>query len=185
VAQGCLHRRLFRQGLDELAQSERQPPHHRIRKLDGALDPGVPDELDRLVHGRMDGDLRVRELIGAQPQRRAHRRVELGDRTAAELLDPVVESPDALDRPVGQPLCERPLARVDALNRAAKGSVRIGVVLEDAPNRLERRAARGETQGQISRAPRVDVISDVARAKPCVLRSHRKRRSSEPRRNAS
>ena len=107
--------------------------------------PAAADELDRLVHGRVDGDLRVGELVRAEPQRRPHRRVELGDRAAAELLDPVVERADALDRPVGEPLRERPLARVDALDRAAKGTVGVGVVLEDAPHVSKAARRAGET----------------------------------------
>ena len=42
------------------------------------------DELDRLRHRRVVGDLRVGELVRAEPQRRPHRRVELAHRPAAE-----------------------------------------------------------------------------------------------------
>ena len=113
--------------------------------------PRRADELDRLVHGRVHGDLRVGELVGAEPQCRLHRMVEPLDRPAAELLDPVIERADALDRPVGEPLGQRPVARVDALGRAAKGAVGVGVVLEHAPDRLEGRAPR---RGNAHRSPR-------------------------------
>ena len=59
-----------------------------------------------------------------------------------ERLDPVVERADALDRPVGEPLGERPLAGVEAGRGGRKRPVGVGVLLEDALHGLECREPR-------------------------------------------
>ena len=84
-----------------------------------------------------------RELVGAEPQRGAHRRVELAHRPLAELLDAEVERPHALHRPVREPLRERAVAVVEPLDRARERAVGVRLLLEDAQHDLERRAARG------------------------------------------
>ena len=78
-------------------------------------------ELDRLVDGRVARDaVEEAELVGAEPERRAHRRVELAHGPPAERLDRVVERADALHRPVGELLRERAVARVEPAAAAAK-----------------------------------------------------------------
>ena len=83
------------------------------------------------------------ELIGAEAKRRPHGRVELAHGPTSERVDRMVERPGALDGPVGQLLCERPLARVEAGDGALERAVGVGVVLEHAPDDGHRRAAGG------------------------------------------
>ena len=83
------------------------------------------------------------ELVGAEAQRRAHRRVELAHRPLAELLDAEVERPRALHRSVREPLRERTVARVEACDGRRERAIRVRVLLEDAPHDLVRRRARG------------------------------------------
>ena len=54
----------------------------------------------------------------------------------------MVERADALDGPVGEPLRERAVARVQPLGGAAQRPVGVRVLLEDAPDDLERRPPR-------------------------------------------
>ena len=69
--------------------------------------PARAHELHRLVHRRVRRDaVHEGELVGAEPERGAHRRVELAHRPPAERLDRVVERPDALHRPVGELLAK-------------------------------------------------------------------------------
>ena len=120
-----------------------EPPHHRVRERDRPLEPRAADELDRLVDRRVRRGVGVAELVGAEPQRRAHRRVELPHRPPPERLDRVVERPHALHRAVGEPLGERALALVEALGSAAEGAVGVRVLLEHAQQHLVRGAPRG------------------------------------------
>ena len=117
---------------EQVGQALGEPPHDRVREGDRTLEPGGADKLHRLVDGRVRRHpVHEGELVGAQPQRGAHRRVELPHRPAAEGLDAVVERPDALHRPVGELLGEGTVARVEALGRAAEGAVGVGLLLED------------------------------------------------------
>ena len=84
-----------------------------------------------------------RKLVRAEPQRRAHRRVELADGALPELLDPEVERAHALHRAVREPLCERAVAVVEAVNGARQRAIRIRVLLEDPQDDVERSSARG------------------------------------------
>ena len=86
------------------------------------------DSFDRRVRRRVG----VAELVRAEPQRRAHRRIELPHRPPAERLDRVVERPHALHGAVREPLRERPLALVEALGGAAERAVGVRVLLEHA-----------------------------------------------------
>ena len=125
-------RRLVVQAREQAGEALGQAPHDRVREGDGALEAGRPDELDGLVHGRVRRDaVHEGELVGAQAERRAHGRVELAHRPAAERLDRVVERADALHRPVGELLREGAVARVEPLRRAAEGPVGVRTLLED------------------------------------------------------
>ena len=99
-----------------------EPAHHGVRERHGALEPGAADELDRLVRGRMRRGVGVAELVRAEPQRRAHGRIELAHRPLAERLDRVVERPHALHGAVREPLRERALALVEPLARRVRNA---------------------------------------------------------------
>ena len=141
-----LQRRLLRcpfgKRLHELRQAERQPSHHRVCERDRALESRVANELDRLVDGRVHRNLRVGELVGTEPQGGSNRRVELAHGPPAESLDPVVEGADALDRPVGQPLSEGTLARLEPGSLGRESAIGVGLLLEHALDGLERRPPR-------------------------------------------
>jgi hypothetical protein len=143
VPERRLPRGRFGERFDQLAQPEREPAQDCVRERDRALEAGRADELDRLVHGCVLRNLRERELVGTEAQRRPYRRVELPHRPPPELLDPVVERAHTLDRPVGQPLRERAVALVEPLGGRRKGPVGVRVLLEDAADGLERRPPRG------------------------------------------
>ena len=119
------------------------PPHHGVRERHGALEPRPADELDRLVHRGVRRGVGVAELVRAEPQRRAHGRIELAHRPLAERVDRVVERPDALDGAIREPLRERALALVEPLRRGAEGAVGVRVLLEDAQQDFVRGAPRG------------------------------------------
>ena len=82
------------------------------------------------------------ELVGAEPERRAHRRVELAHRPLAELLDPEVDRSPALHGSVREPLRERAVAVVEPFDRCRERAVGVRVLLEDAAHDLERRPPR-------------------------------------------
>ena len=105
--------------------------------------PRRADELDGVVDDRVLGLVGERELVGAEPQRGTHRRVELANRPLPELLDPEVERAHALHRSVREPLRERAVAIVETVDRACERAVGVGVLLEDAQDDVERGAARG------------------------------------------
>ena len=136
--------RTVRQRVDELAQPLGEAAHDGIRERDGALQTRSTDELDALVHGGVGGDgVEIGELVGADPERGQHRRIELAHGTAAERLDPVVERADALHRPVGDALGERAVTLVERLRGGGERSIGVRVLLEHAPHDLVRRAPRG------------------------------------------
>ena len=95
-----------------------------------------------------------RELVGAEPKRGAHGRVELANGPLAERLDRVVERAGPLHRPVGELHRERPVARVErgALGGGAKDPVGVGVLLEDA-RRTTSYGDLGAPSRRCSRAP--------------------------------
>ncbi len=80
----------------------------------GALESGAADELDRLVDRGIASDaLDEPELVDTETECGAHGRVEARDAAAADRLDGVVECPDALHRPVREPLGECPVPLVE------------------------------------------------------------------------
>ena len=83
-----------------------------------------------------------RELVGAEAQRRPHRRVELPHRPLAELLDAEVDRARALHRAVGEPLGERAVAGVEPCDGRGERAIGVRLLLEDAPHHLERGAPR-------------------------------------------
>ena len=103
---------------------------------------GGADELDGVVDDRVRRLVGPGELVGAEPQRREHRRVELPHRPLAELLDAEVDRPLALHGAVREALRERAVAVVEAGDRGRERAVGIRVVLEDAAHDLERGPAR-------------------------------------------
>ncbi len=112
---------------------EREPPQDGVRELHGPFQPRLADELHGLAHRRIGGDrIQVGELVGADPESGAHRRVELAHRAAADLLERVVERADALDGAVGDPLGQRAVALVEAGGGGCESAVGVGVLLEDA-----------------------------------------------------
>ena len=120
----------------------RQAAQDRVRERHSAFQPGRTNELHALVHGRVLRDVREAELVCAEAQRRAHRRIELAHRSLSERLDCVVERAHALHGPECQPLRKRSLARVEAGGRCAEDAVRVRVVLEGAQDDLVGRATR-------------------------------------------
>ena len=129
------------QGVEQVAEADGEPPHDGVREGDGALEAGAADELDRLVHRRVPRDaVEVGELVRADAERGAHRRVELRDRPPRQGLDAVVERADALHRPVGDLRGQRAVAGVEALGGGGQGAVGIRVLLEDAADDLVRGA---------------------------------------------
>ena len=125
------------EGVEQISEPGVEPPHHGVREGDRPLEARCADELDGLVHDRVRRHaVQVGELVGAEPERRPDRRVELADGPAAERVDPVVERADALDRSVGDPLGERAVARVELLRRARERTVGVRIVFEDAEDDL-------------------------------------------------
>ncbi len=143
-----LERGLVGRGLGQCRENafelEREPAQHRVRERDGALEAGAADELDRLVHRRVARyRIEVAKLVGAEPQRRPHRCIELRDGSPADRLERVVERADALHGAEGDSLRERAVPSVEALGRAAEHAVGVGLLLEDAAHDLVGRDARG------------------------------------------
>ncbi len=133
--------RPFGQRLDERAQPFRAAAHDGVRKRNRALEPGGPDELDRLVHRRARRHaVEKGELVCADAQRRPNRWIELADGATAERLDSVVERPRALDGTEGDLLRECAVARVQTLRGSPEGAVGVRVLLEDAQDDLVRGA---------------------------------------------
>ena len=86
--------------------------------------------------------LELCELVGADAERRTDGRIELAHRSASELVDPVVECPDTLDRPVRNSLGKRSVTWLEPRSGGTEGTVRVGVVLEHATHSLECGASR-------------------------------------------
>ena len=119
-------------------------PQDGVRERDRPLEPGTADELDRLVHRRVARHaVEVPELEGTEAERGPHRRVELPHRPLPQRLERVVERPHPLHRPVRELPRERPVALVEPRRGAAEGPVGVRLLLEHAPDHLERRQARG------------------------------------------
>src|SRR6266511_977409 len=132
--------RSLRQGRQQRADSVGQPPHDGVRERDGALEPSPANELDGLVDGRMARDpVGEPELVGAQAKRRLDGRIELPHRSATDRLDRVVQRAYALHGAEREPLCERAVARIQALCGRTKDAVGVRVVLEHAQDDLVRR----------------------------------------------
>ena len=115
--------------------------------------PGLAEKLDKLrgIWAQLE-ELRPR-AVTALKQEKGAREASLqpgwakisdgfmdaiGDVTAhvdnaMALIDPVVDRPHALNRSVGDPLGERPVARVEAVARGSHRAIGVGAVFEDAP----------------------------------------------------
>jgi hypothetical protein len=140
-------------GLDSASPGERveQRPNpvgktaqNCVRERHGALETRPAHELDRFVHCRIAGHaVHEAQLIRAEPQRSADRRIETSDSATAERFDRVIERPDSLDGPVGEALRERAIPCVEACHCRSKRPVGVGAVLEDAQEHLKRRSAGG------------------------------------------
>ena len=122
--------------LEERPGAVGELPQDRVRERDGALEPRAAHELDGLVDGCVPRyAVEVGQLVRAEAERGAHRRVELADRPPPERLDRVVEGPGALDRPVGEAPRERAIPLVEPGRLGAQRAIGVG-----APPR--RRAVR-------------------------------------------
>ena len=125
-----------------------------VRERDRTLEPRPADELDRLVDGGVARARRRGRRAGTRraagpraPARRAGRTGRRPDR-----LDRVVERACPLHGPVGELPRERAVAVVEAGGRGAQRPVRVGLVLEDASDDVERGRARGRDRGAITGA---------------------------------
>ena len=117
---------------------------HGVRERDGTLEARAANELDGLVDRRVPCDaVDESELVRAEPERRSHGRVEAAQRSPPERLDRMVERARALNGAEREPLRERAIAFVETGRGAAKGAIRVRVVLEDAQEDVERRDAGG------------------------------------------
>ena len=107
------------------------------------LQPGTPDELDRLVHRRVAGNAAEEaELIGAEPQGGENGRIELAHRPLAERLDRMVERALPLHGAAGELPRQRAVALVEALRGSSERAVGVGALLEHAPEHLVGSPAR-------------------------------------------
>ena len=139
-----LGRRAVGKGVEEWAYPVRETSQHGVRERNRPLEPGPPDELDGLVHGRVARDaVDEGKLVRAEPERGPHGRVEPLDAPATEGLDRVVERPPALHRTEREALREAAIAVLERPGRAAERTVGIGALLEDAQEHLVRRRAGG------------------------------------------
>ena len=100
-------------------QPLREPPHDRVRerRRRARARRARTSSTDSFTAACGRDAVEEAELVGAEPQRRAHGRVELAHRPAAERVDRVVERADALHRAVGELLREGAVARVEPLGR--------------------------------------------------------------------
>ncbi len=78
-----LLQRAVGQAVEQRPDALGEPPHDRVRERHGALEACAADELDRLVRRCVRRRVRVPELVRAEAERRAHRRVELAHRPLA------------------------------------------------------------------------------------------------------
>ncbi len=103
-------------------------------------------ERDGLIDGRVIGfAAAVEQLVEAEAERRPQRRVDPLGGTVGEPGDEVVGRPAALHGPVGERLRLRALTPLEPepAGRGAERAIRPGVLLEDAPDGLERGSACG------------------------------------------
>ena len=141
IGVGVLDRPFGERG-DEAVEGLGEPAHDRVRERHCALALRRAHQLDGVVDDRMHRLIGPRELVGAEPQRGAHGRIELAHRPLARLLDPEVDRARPLHRAVREPLGQRAVAVVEAFDGGPEGAVRVRVLLEDAAHDLERGAAR-------------------------------------------
>ena len=130
----------------EIPTALRETSENGIRERDRPLEPGGAYELHGLVHRRVARDaVQERELIRPESQCSPNGRIEPPNGPAAESLDQVVESARPLDGAKGKPLGQRLVARVETDGGRPQRAIRIGLVLEDAPQDVERDpACRGD-----------------------------------------
>ena len=173
---------------------ERESPQDGIREFHRSLEPGCAHELHRLAHGRICGNrIQVAELVCADPQSGADRRIELAHGTAANLLEHVVERACPLHCPVRDPLRERAVARVQAGGRTGEGAVGVRVLLEDAQDDVVRdsagrcdhvsprmKARPGSQKSTTSPSPRSRTCGSTRRKSSRWSPSSRAGRSSHP-----
>ena len=153
--------------VEQRADAFGEPAHDRVRERHRALEPRAAHELDRLVRGRVRRGVRVAELVRAEAERRAHRRIELAHRPLAERVDRVVERAHALHGAVGEPLRERALALVEVASPRCERRGR-----RTRPAR--RRAAAPRTRrGAPARPPSAEAAQVLGvRHAPPALRLH-------------
>ena len=113
--------------------------------------PRVADELDDLVDHGVRRSLAPGDLVAGDPKRGQHGRVEVARGPAPEQVDPVVDRADALNRAVGDPLGERPVAWVETGGGGRHRPVRVRLVLEDPAHHLVGRGAGGRRHARIPR----------------------------------
>jgi hypothetical protein len=146
--------RAFRQRVDERPNAFRDASQDGVRERHRPLEPGAPNELDRLVHGRVARDpVEIAELVRPEPQGGQHGRVELSHRTLAERLDRVIERPHPLDRSEGEPPRQRDVAVLEPLRGGAQSPVGVRVVLEDPAQHL---VGRSPSRRNGQRSPRTN-----------------------------
>ena len=122
---------------DEALQALREPSHDGVRERHRSFAPGGANELDGVVDDRVHRLVAPRKLVGAEPERGSHRWIELANGALAELLDPEVDRPPALHRPVGESLRERAVAVVEPLDGRGERTIGVGPLLEDAAHDFE------------------------------------------------
>ena len=106
---------------------------------------------DGLIDGRVIGAAAgEEELVEAEAERRPKRRVDALDRAAGEERDEVVGGPAPLHGAVGERLRLRSLATLEPepAGGRTQGPVGPRVLLEDPPQRLERRPPRRSRSAQ-------------------------------------
>ena len=147
MPQRRLLRHSLRQSVDQRADPLGASPQHGVHKARGAGGAPGPNELDGLVHSRpRRHGVHERELVGPEPKPSPDGDVEAGHGPPADLLERVVERADALDRPVGEALCERPVARVELGGLRRERPVGVGAFVEDADERpVARPGGRGRS----------------------------------------
>src|SRR5205823_7589167 len=99
-------------------------PEDRVHEARGAASPGQPDAaVDRRVGGHA---VQEEQLVEPEPQRRAHRRVELLERPAYEPAEVMVETTLPGEGPVDEPGRERVVGRGERRARETIGEEHVG-----------------------------------------------------------
>src|SRR5579862_9463312 len=124
-------------GRDEPAEALREPPHDGVRERHCSLAPHCADELDGVVADRVCRQVGPADLVAGRPERCPHGRIELPDRTLAELLDAEIDRADTLHGSVRDSLRKRAVSLVELVDGGGERAVGVRVVLEDAPHDLE------------------------------------------------